>query len=334
MKQGKPGAGAFTRHRPIGWKRIGALALLAAISLLGLPQAAHASCSFDRGYSQGTYSVSVPSSIVNDPGIAVGQVLFTSTATPIDQAVYFGCRRNGNGWGLVNEVGATPGTTTNLFPSNVPGVGYRILQSGNYIYPYPYFSLDGSSSWYEADAVTLEIVKTGTIADGSSLSMGPLVSFRAGSGGNGSIYDAVVKLANSLTFTAPACQVSTPNIDVTLPTVSSGAFSGVGSVTGATPFQIGLQCSSGATVRITMTTATPVAGQTGVIAPSSGTTSGVGVQVLNSSGNPVQFGNPAVIGATPNGSMTVNYSARYFQTAPAVGPGTLGATATFTLSYQ
>ena len=77
--------------------------------------------------------------------------------------------------------------------------------------------------------MTLEIVKTGTIADGSSLSMGPLVSFRAGSGGGGSIYDAVVKLANSLTFTAPACQVSTPNIDVTLPTVSSGAFSGVGS---------------------------------------------------------------------------------------------------------
>ncbi|MCP1373099.1 fimbrial protein [Dyella lutea] len=334
MKQGKPDAAGTRRRSSAGWRRIGALVLLAALSLLGLSQSARASCSFDRGSSQGNYYVSVPSSIVNDPGIAVGQVLFTSTATPISPTVYFNCRHRGNGWGLVNDVGVTPGTTTNLFPSNVPGVGYRILQSGNYIYPYPYFSLDGSSSWYESDAVTLEIVKTGTIADGSTLSMGPLVSFEAGSGGSGSIYDAVINLANSLTFTAPACQVSTPNVDVTLPTVSSGAFSGVGSVTGATPFQIRLQCSSGATVRITMTTGTPVGGQTGVIAPSSGTTTGVGVQVLSSSGNPVQFGTAAVIGATPNGTMTVNYSARYFQTAATVGPGTLGATATFTLSYQ
>ena len=333
MKQGKPGAGAFTRHRPIGWKRIGALALLAAISLLGLPQAAHADCYFTSWTGTGTYSVAVPTSIVNDPTIPNGQVLSTSTATPINQTVHFSCYGGGNYWGLINQVGSTPGPTTNLFPTSVAGVGYRVLQRGGYIYPYPYFRLNGAN-WQENDAVTLEIVKTGAIADGSVLNSGLLATFQAGPRGYGSISDAVIKLANSLTFTAPACQVSTPNINVTLPTVSSGAFSGVGSVTGATPFQIGLQCSSGATVRITMTTATPVAGQTGVIAPSSGTTSGVGVQVLNSSGNPVQFGNPAVIGATPNGSMTVNYSARYFQTAPAVGPGTLGATATFTLSYQ
>lgn len=334
MKQGKPGIASITQRRPAGWKYIGTLALLAVVLLLCAPQSAHAGCYFTNGTSTGTYSVAVPTSIVNDPSIPNGQVLFTSTATPINRTVRFFCYGGGNGWGLTNQVGSTPGTTTNLFPSNVAGVGYRILQKGDYIYPYPYFNLGGSNQWYESDAVTLEIVKTGTIADGSTLSMGPLVSFEAGSGGNGSIYDAVINLANSLTFTAPACQVSTPNVDVTLPTVSSGAFSGVGSGTGATPFQIRLQCSSGATVRITMTTGTPVGGQTGVIAPSSGTTTGVGVQVLSSSGNPVQFGTAAVIGATPNGTMTVNYSARYFQTAATVGPGTLGATATFTLSYQ
>lgn len=323
------------RHRqsPRG-RGLAATLLLAAVALLGLPRAAHASCSFDRGSSQGAYYVSVPTSIVNDPNIPVGQVLYTSTATPINQTVYFTCKKSGNGWGLLNDVGTTPGSTDDLFPSNVTGVGYRVLQKGTYIYPYPYFSLDGGSQWYESDAVTVEIVKTGNITDGSQLAAGPLASFKAGPQGSGFIYDAVINLANSLTFTAPACQVSTPNVDVVLPTVTSGAFGGAGSVAGTTPFQIQLQCSSGAVVRITLDTATPVAGQAGVIAPSSGSISGVGVQVLDASGTAVQFGAPAVIGATPNGTMSVNYAARYFQTGATVSPGTLRATATFTLSYQ
>ena len=37
---------------------------------------------------------------------------------------------------------------------------------------------------------------------------------------------------------------------------------------------------------------------------------------------------------TPNGALPVNYFARYYQTGGAVSAGLLGATATFTLSYQ
>jgi type 1 fimbria pilin len=175
-------------------------------------------------------------------------------------------------------------------------------------------------------------VKTGPIAVGSSL-QGPLASFKAGA--TNSVVYAMINLAGSLTFTAPACQVSTASVTVNLPTVTNQAFTGVDSVAGTTPFQIGLTCSSGATVSITMDTATPVAGKPGVIAPSSGSAGGVGVQVLDSSGvTPVQFGVAQTIGATPDGALSVSYFARYYQTGSAVSAGLLGATATFTLSYQ
>lgn len=314
-----------------GYRR-GAL-LLVVLLLATVPGRAWSKCSFDARNSQGTYSVAVPSTIVNDPAIPQGSVLYTSSPTSINQRVNFTCNNSGNnGWGLVNDAGTTPPTTENLFPIGTTGVSYRITQSGNYIYPYPFFDL-GNGSWYEADAVTLELVKTGPIADGSSL-QGQLASFKAGTPGN-YIFDAVITLANQLTFTAPSCTANASVINVTLPTVTNQAFSGVGSVTGATPFQIALTCSGGATVRITLDTTTPVAGKPGVIAPSSGSTSGIGVQLLDSSGvTPVSFGVPTVIGATPNGALNVNYVARYYQTGATVGAGSLGATATFTLSYQ
>ncbi len=315
-----------------GWARSALLLLIALLAIV--PGRGWAKCFFTRGSSQGTYAVTLPATIVNDPATPVGSVLYTSYPTPINQPVSFSCDSKGGNdrWGLVNNAGSTPATTDNLFPIGTTGVGYRVLQRGSYIYPYDYFNL-GSGSWYENDAVTIELVKTGPIADGTTL-QGSLASFKAGTPGN-FIIDAVINLANSLTFSAPACQVSTSNITVALPTVTSQAFSGIGSVAGTTPFSIGLTCSSGATVRITLDTATPVAGQPGVIAPSSGSTGGVGVQVLDSSGTtPVSFGVAQTIGATPNGALSVNYFARYYQTGSTVSAGLLGATATFTLSYQ
>jgi type 1 fimbria pilin len=308
--------------------------LLVLLLLATMPGRTWAKCFFDQGSSQGTYSVALPATIVNDPSIPLDSVLYTSYATAINHSVSVTCDSTGGNdrWGLLNNAGTTPATTSNLFPIGTTGVSYRVLQNGNYIYPYGYFNL-GNNSWYEADTVTIELVKTGAIANGTSL-QGSLASFKAGTPGN-FIYDAVINLANRLTFTTPACQVSTASVTVTLPTVTAQAFGGVGSVAGTTSFQIGLSCSSGAIVRITLDTATPVAGKPGVIAPSSGGAGGVGVQLLDSSGvTPVQFGVAQTIGATPNGALSVNYFARYYQTGSAVSTGLLGATATFTLSYQ
>jgi type 1 fimbria pilin len=318
-------ANSSVSHRVITLLGLAALALV--------PQQALAKCDFDWGSTMGTYSVSVPPTMVNDPNTPVGSVLYTSSPTPINHRVDFSCNGAGNAWGLVNNAGGPPASGQKLFPIGVTGVSYRVLQNGDYIGPYPSLPLGHKTSWIEEDPVTIELVKTGVIANGTVIAV-PLAEFRAGKSSN-YIVDAVIQLTNTLTFTAPACQVNASAINVTLPAVSRQGFSGVGSVAGTTPFQIGLTCSSGATLRMTLDTAAPVPGQTGVIAPSSGGASGIGVQVLDSSGvTPVSFGTATTIGATPNGALSIGYFARYYQTTSPVSAGAVNATATFTLSYQ
>lgn len=303
--------------------------------MLGMSGQARANCSFSNGSSTGTYLVTLPATITVNPNAVVGDTLYTSAPIGISPTIYFTCSGSGNAWGLKNIAAGTPAQNVNLFDSGVTGVGYRISQKGSYIYPYPYFSLDGSNSWQESDAVTIELVKTGPISNGSLLQTGQLAKFLAGSSA-GQITDAIIQIVNTTTFVAPACTVTTKSIIVTLPTVSSANFTGVGSVAGTTPFTIGLTCSSGTTLRIQLDTSAPVAGRPGVIAPSAGggMAKRVGVQLLDGTGTPVDFGSAQTVGATPNGNLSVNYFARYFQTGTPVGAGVIQASATFTLSYQ
>ena len=66
---------------------------------------------------------------------------------------------------------------------------------------------------------------------------------------------------------------------------------------------------------------------------------GLGIQVLRGSAQaqtPVQFNKPWQIGSLPMTSarLSVPFSARYYQTAPNVTPGTADGKATFTITYQ
>lgn len=308
-------------------------AALALVLMLGMSGQAHANCSFNNGSNTGTYLVTMPTTITVDPNAAVGDTIYTVGPVGISPTVYFNCRGSGNAWGLQNTATAnTPATNVDLFESGVTGVSYRISQRGSYIYPYPYFSLNASSSWQESDAITIELVKTGPISNGSLLLTGELARFLAGNGSP--ITDAIIQIVRGTTFVAPACTVTTKSITVTLPTVSSANFAGLGSVAGTTPFAIGLTCSSGTTLRIQLDSPASVAGKPGVIAPSSGGAKGVGVQLLDGTGTAVNFGSAQTVGATPNGNLSVNYFARYYQTGTPVVAGLVQASATFTLSYQ
>jgi type 1 fimbria pilin len=323
------GGGNPGRHPLVGYA---CAAVLVLVLMLGMSGQAHANCSFSNGSSTGTYLVTLPATITVNPNAVVGDTIYTTAPVGISPTINFTCSGSGNAWGLENIVAGTPAQNVNLFDSGVAGVGYRVSQKGSYIYPYSYFSLDGSKSWQESDAVTIELVKTGPIGNGSLLQTGQLARFLAGKGTP--ITDAIIQIVNSTTFVAPACTVTTKSITVPLPTVSSAAFSGVGSVAGTTPFAIGLACSSGTTLRIQLDSPAAVAGKPGVIAPSSGGASGIGVQLLDGTATPVSFGTAKTVGATPNGNLSVNYFARYYQTAAPAGAGAVQASATFTLSYQ
>lgn len=324
------GTGHPGRHPLVGYRYA---AILVLLLVLGVSGQAQANCTFNNGSSTGTYLITLPATITVNPNAVVGDTIYTTAPVGISPTIYFSCSGSGNAWGLKNVVAGTPAQNVNLFDSGVTGVGYRVSQKGSYIYPYPYFSLDSSNSWEESDAVTIELVKTGPISNGSLLNTGELAKFLAGSS-TGRITDAVIQIVNTTTFVAPACTVTTKSITVTLPTVSSANFSGVGSVAGTTPFAIGLTCSSGTTLRVQLDSPAAVAGKPGVIAPSSGGASGVGVQLMDSTGVAVTFGSAKTVGATPNGDLSVNYFARYYQTGTAPGSGLVQASATFTLSYQ
>jgi type 1 fimbria pilin len=320
---------ALTYRQPWRWLVLPVLLLIVAIP-------ARADCSFDAGSRTGIYMINVPTEIENDPGIAVGEVLYTSAPTPIDQRVNFSCSGTGNNWGLVNRAGATPPLGTPMFPIGSTGVSYRVTQKGQPIGPYGGFSLDGSRNWYEEDAVTIELVKTGTIKDGTSVS-GTLADFLAGGGasgpGAGQIIDATIQLANRLTFVAPACTVLLDPITVVLPGVATGDLRGPqGSTAGDTPFSIQLQCSKTTNLQISLDADNPVSAIDGVLSAIKGsTTQNVGIQVLHD-GQPVALRTSIEVTAAA-GSFDIPFSARYYHTKGKVGSGSIYATATYTLSY-
>lgn len=312
--------------------------LLLACTLLAATPVAHAGCSLSRGDSTGTYSVGVPATIVNDPGIPVGATLYTSGLTGISQPVSFKCNGNQNYWGLTNRAGATPAAGQYLFPIGTTGISFRITQtSGSYpglIGPWPFQSLDGSSTWTEADPVTVELVKTGNIADGTVVS-GALADFQAGTVSN-NIVDASIVLAGSLTFVAPACSVPS-SLTVPLPTVTTSALAGgTGVTTGDKPFAIPLTCSANAKLAITLDSTNPVNRPNGVLS-NSGTATGVGIQIVwngapGTSGNPVALGTAVTFNAA-SGASQIPLVARYYRTTGALASGSVTATATYTLTY-
>lgn len=218
------------------------------------------------------------------------------------------------------------------YDTGIPGIGYRITYPNAYLTAYPLNSQSVSQLTFNVTS-SLVLVKTGSIASGGTLAAGKLGDWRWDDAGGNTLLPETFWLGNSITFTTPSCTIVTNPINVILPTVASGAFTGVGSTSGKTPFQIQLSCPSGTAVtKITMHTASPDS-HAGVVAPTgAGYAAGIGVQVLDSSSNPVVFETQATL--TPAATASIPYYAQYFQTAMTVTSGPVKATVTFDVFYQ
>ncbi|WP_199099310.1 fimbrial protein [Dyella sp. ASV21] len=305
-------------------------ALLVLLMLMLWPMASFAACSFSSGNKE-LVNMSLPSSITINPSWTVGTVIATSAVTtPTPSSSVINCTGN-TSIGVYNLVGGQGTSGSTVMPTGIAGVGYQILHPGSsYILPtYPNDSI-ASGNYTMSVASAVQLVVTGTITAGSTLSANTLGYWRYGSL---RVEDFV--LTNSVTFAAPTCTVTTPNIAVTLPTVSNTALRTVGATAGATAFTIGLNCpagSAGQNVAVQFDTATQPTGTTGVIKPS-GSATNVGVQLTDNSLNPITFGTPKTAGTTVLGANNFSYYARYYALTTAVGAGTLSATATFTVTY-
>lgn len=145
---------------------------------------------------------------------------------------------------------------------------------------------------------------------------------------------------NAVTVNMSSCSVAagSSNLSVILPSIMSSALPTTGSVAGQTAFNIQYTCPSGWSLYMTMSTSNPGTAA-GVILPSTSCAAGtpatnVGIQMLQSNQQPVQFNTAQSLGSSPNGTLNLTYYAQYYATASPVSAGAVCGTATFTMSYQ
>ncbi len=309
--------------------RLGNVLLGLALLLAGAP--AMAGCiSFD---GVGTVTFNVPSTISVPANAQVGDVIYNGAKVAPSPIITLYCF-NVSDYGVTNQVGATPAPATAIYPSGVAGIGYRLVggtTSTDYLYPWGCCQLSQGTRQLNVP-VGLQLIKTGTIANGAQLPGGTIARWTYDQVFGGTATQQNFVLGGTVTLASSACQVNTSNIAVALPTISTSALPAVDGTTAPTTFRISLNCSTGATLKIMFNTATTVTGKPTVIR-STGTANGVGVQLTDNGSTPVGFGTESTVGATPNGALDLVYKARYYRTG-ALSAGSVNATATFTLSYN
>lgn len=309
-------------------------ATLILLILTLCPAVSRANCTLSGNTESVSVTINSPISI--DPNAAVGTVLATSpVTTPSPSNSQVDCN-NYTTIGVINLVGGQPGGGSTIFPTGVSGVGYRVLHPDS-SYPLPPYGSDyiASGTYNLSVASAIQLVKTGPIDSGDILGAGTLGYWQFDAK-RGTLRTEDFRLTNPVTFIGYTCTVTTPNIAVSLPTVSSTSLASVGATGGATAFNIGLSCpanASGHALAIEFDASSTVSGATGVIRANNGGAANVGVQLTDNAFNPVQFGTPATVGTATNGSNSFTYFARYYATGTPVGAGSVNAGATFTISY-
>jgi type 1 fimbria pilin len=343
-------------------KKLMSLAWLGFLILSLIPIRAHAQgCNYlnyfivPGGYQTYTDTFNVPSSL-DTSKIPNGSVITTITGIPgtsFTGNAIIGCRSSSIGAGYIDRANGMMSGNFYPFPG-ITNLRYRLLYNGatGPLVPYPSLTLQlspysqipglmitpmfGGVSSGNTPTIQLQLIKAGPIPAGSVMQPGLLGTYR-----DGDFTSANFNLSSSTTIidTPPGgCTVSTKSISVILPAQSIGVQggiggnAGIGSTAGRTPFTIVLTCTPGATASIQLDYGGTYTGIPGVLS-NKGTAPGVDVQLLDKNANPVNFGTRTVVGATPTGTLNIGYFAQYYKVG-VIAPGTVSASATFTMTYQ
>ncbi|HBR1081295.1 TPA: fimbrial protein [Klebsiella quasipneumoniae subsp. quasipneumoniae] len=224
-----------------------------------------------------------------------------------------------------------------VYNTNVPGVGIRMTSPSGKVLPYDLPINANTYANINGNGIKAELIKTGDIT-GGTLDTGMLARASVVN----QFYIANVTLNGTNTVSSVACSVSTPHVDVPLGQHGKTEFTGVGSTTAWTSFDIGLDCSTGARINVRFEPAAGVvSGMTDVMnldgGGRDGNASGIGVQLWfrPDGGSAVKFGQETYYWTSAyGGPETVQLQARYYQTARTITSGAANATATFTLTYR
>lgn len=227
------------------------------------------------------------------------------------------------------------------------GIGFRILNASGT--PMAYQSGKGfpigPATLTSSFRGSFELVRTGTTAALSNQTLNftihvPGAQYANAGGASGqSQINITYKLSRPK---VPTCSASaTGPTEVTLPTVSTAAFRGVGTSAGGVAFAVGLQCEANVNAQLTFSDINrPNNNGDSLSLASSSSALGVAVQML-SQGQPIRLSlagpsGGTVLPVTTSASIqqvSIPLVAQYVQAASDVGPGTVLAGTVFTLTY-
>ncbi|WP_227746662.1 fimbrial protein [Yersinia enterocolitica] len=147
-------------------------------------------------------------------------------------------------------------------------------------------------------------------------------------------------LRNGVTLTKAGCELTRPDINFNLGAQQQKDFTSIGSKGRDNTQKIALTCDPNTKYSFKIDGDAELKHQ-GVIklSPEPGAASGVGVQLLTGKNNdPVVFGQPKQMGISASSGTNlqeeIDITARYYQIADKVTPGSANASATFTMTYQ
>ncbi|WP_261369296.1 fimbrial protein [Yersinia mollaretii] len=145
---------------------------------------------------------------------------------------------------------------------------------------------------------------------------------------------------NNIQVSGRGCTLDTPNLNFNLGKQQQKDFTGIGPIGSGPTQQIALTCDPNIKYSLQVD-GDAEQGHPGVIklTPESGAATGVGVQLLTGvNKDPVEFGKAKEMGTTAASGTdikeNIDITARYYQTAPTVTPGSANASATYTMTYQ
>ena len=185
-----------------------------------------------------------------------------------------------------------------IYSTNVPGIGYALVgdYTGNAsylvcyknIYIYPDTWINPNGGYYGALSVSMMLFVTGSAKSGT-LSTGEYGRFDYG---QETMLNGYIVSLTSGSVLALSCNLSASNINVPIGDIPADSFNGVGSVSPAADFDIGLTCNRDANVSVILNgTHSSETSDNSVIALSDTgkQASGIGVQILNN-GTPLDIG--------------------------------------------
>lgn len=302
------------------------LMALLLLVLVPLPRLAQATCAFVGGAGR-RVEFTPPSQITLPDNFSGDTVLWSSPMTPQNASVDVRCDWRTDG-GITNDLGTQPPPGATTFATNIPGLSIRLARGSNttYLMATPNDYLPYGTTTFSQNT-SLELVATGPIASGSTLNAGQLAQWDFGN-----LTSVVVfRTLRATTFTRP-CTISVDPTVVTLRTVTTSELQGGnGTTAGDTPFAIKLSCPAALPLKITLDANNPYSVNNGVLNNQAGAASGVGVQITRN-GQPVKL-RQAIDVTTTGGQFDIPFGARYYRTGGTLQPGSIVATATYTLTY-